>query len=219
MAATSAIDTPSRPGSGVYLPLAAATIIYQGTQVCVNSSGYAVSGADTAGLRAVGRAAETVDNTDGSAGDLSINVDVGVFRFDNSATAAVDADDIGKVCYVEDNQTVAETSTNLVKAGKVFDVDSDGVWVDTRGNLKPTASHEVVLGSLATLTGGAASEAVTVTGALSTDIVVASVTDNLSNNDLNLLEAKPSADTVTLLFNEDPGAGAKVSILVLRATT
>ena len=71
------------------------------------------------------------DNSAGSAGDLVALVKRGTFLYANSATAAVDADDKGKLCFVEDNQTVAETSTHNCKAGIVIDVTSEGVWVDT----------------------------------------------------------------------------------------
>lgn len=130
-AATFSIDTPERDGSIVSLPVAAATTIYAGTLVAVNSSGFAVPAADTAGLRVVGRSEEDVVNA-GSAGDVSVLVKRGIFRFANSATAAVDPDDVGKIALVEDNQTVAETATNAVKAGRIIAVETSGVWVDTR---------------------------------------------------------------------------------------
>lgn len=131
-AATAARNTDARPGDLVYLPLAAATVIYKGTIVARDAAGRAVPASDTAGLRVVGRAEETVDNSAGLADALSINILLGCYKLDNSGTAAVDADDIGKMAVVEDDQTVAETSTNLVCAGRITGVDSDGVWVDTR---------------------------------------------------------------------------------------
>lgn len=132
MPATASILTPERSGKVVCLPLAAAVKIFQGTLVALNAAGNAVPAADTAALRVIGRAEEEVDNSDGSAGDLKINVKRGVFRFANSGTAAVDADDKGKMAFVEDDATVAETSTNKIPAGRVIDVDSEGVWIDTR---------------------------------------------------------------------------------------
>lgn len=130
--ATAERNTDTRTGEFVYLPLAAATKIYQGTIVARDSAGRVVAASDTAGLRVIGIAEQTVDNSAGAAGDLSINVRLGVFKFENSATNAVDADDIGKMAVVEDNQVVAETSTNKVCAGRILAVDSDGVWIDTR---------------------------------------------------------------------------------------
>lgn len=132
MAATAARNTDARPGDLLSLPVAATTTIWAGTLVARDAAGRAVPASDTAGLRVVGRAEETIDNSAGAAGDLSISVRIGCFKFANSATEAVDADDVGKMAVVEDDQTVAETSTNKVSAGRITGVDSDGVWVDTR---------------------------------------------------------------------------------------
>lgn len=132
VAAVAARNTDTRPGDIVNLPLAADTVIYAGTLVARDANGRAVPASDTAGLRVVGRAEQTVDNTGGAAGALSIDIRLGCYKFTNSATNAVDADDIGKMAVVEDDQTVAETSTNKVCAGRIMGVESDGVWVDTR---------------------------------------------------------------------------------------
>lgn len=131
-AAAAPVNTPTRTGDIVYLPVAAATKIWQGSLVARDAAGRAVPASDTAGLRVVGRAEETVDNTAGAAGDLSINIRLGVFKYANSAANAVDADDVGKMAIVEDDMTVAETDTNLVCAGRILAVESDGVWIDTR---------------------------------------------------------------------------------------
>jgi hypothetical protein len=140
MAATAAIDTPERSGQVINLPLAAAAVIHAGTLVALDGDGNAIPAANTAGLRVIGRAEEDKDNSAGAAGARTINVKRGVFRFANSATAAVDADDRGKWCYVEDDSTVAETATNKCKAGIVVDVDADGVWIDTtRASLATSA--------------------------------------------------------------------------------
>jgi hypothetical protein len=132
MAATAPRNTDMRPGDLISLPLAAATTIWQGTLVARDAAGRAVPASDTAGLRVVGRAEETVDNSAGAADALNISIRLGCFKLANSATAAVDADDVGKMAVVEDDETVAETSNNGVSAGRITGVDSDGVWVDTR---------------------------------------------------------------------------------------
>lgn len=131
-AATSAIDTPEKAGIVLHYPVAAATLIPAGVLVAINVAGNAVNASDTAALRVIGRAEADADNSAGAAGDISVDIKRGVFRFANSADNAVDADDKGKPCFVEANNTVAETSTNKCKAGLVVDVDSDGVWVETR---------------------------------------------------------------------------------------
>jgi len=131
-AATAPIDTPERAGEFTSLPVAAATTIHAGTLVARTGTGHAVPAAATAGLTVVGRAEADADNSDGSAGDLAVRVKRGIFRFHNSGTAAVDADDAGKLCFVEDDNTVCETAAVRIPAGRVLEVESDGVWVDTR---------------------------------------------------------------------------------------
>ncbi len=129
--------TDERPGDIDYLPLAANTKIPAGALVATDANGRAVNAADaadTAGRRVVGRAEETVDNTGGGAGALSINVKRGVFKFLNSADDPVTAAHFDKLVFVEDNQTVAIDSDNFIGAGRCRGIDPDdgGVWVDTR---------------------------------------------------------------------------------------
>ena len=55
--------------------------------------------------------------------------------FGNStSTDAITLADVGSDCYIVDDQTVAKTngSGTRSRAGRVFDVDSEGVWVDFR---------------------------------------------------------------------------------------
>lgn len=145
-AATKEINTPERLGQVIAYPVAAATTIYAGTLVALDSSGDAVPAADTAGLRVIGLAQETVDNSAGIAGVLKVATKLGVFLLNNSATDALDANDKGKLCFVEDDNTVCEAGgTHKVKAGRVLDVVSDGVWVDT--HFAPVVPSSVTLGS------------------------------------------------------------------------
>lgn len=132
MAATANIDTPELSRSIFELPIAADTHVFAGTLAAADSAGRVVPAADSNGLRVLGRAEAEVDNRDGAAGALGVLIKQGIFRFNNSETNAVDPDDVGKVCFVEDDLTVAETSTHKVVAGRVVNVDDDGVWVDTR---------------------------------------------------------------------------------------
>lgn len=81
----------------------------------------------TAALVVVGRISATV------AGPGTCEVERGVFRYDNQADDAVTAADVGKSCYVVDDATVARTAgagAARPKAGTVYDVDGDGVWVE-----------------------------------------------------------------------------------------
>ncbi len=132
MALTSDRNTPRRDGELVTLPVAAAKLIYAGSLVARDSSGNATPGAAATTLLGAGRAEARADNSGGSAGDITVDVRKGVFRFGNSASAdAITRADIGASCYIADDQTVAKTSGSSTRsvAGTVFDVDSDGVWV------------------------------------------------------------------------------------------
>lgn len=134
-ALTAERNTIERSGRNLNLPAAAAVIIFAGALAARDGSGNATPGAVATTLRGVGRAKETVDNSGGSAGDLSVEIEKGVFRFGNSASTDLIAKaDIGNDCYIVDDQTVAKTSGTSTRsvAGKIFDVDSLGVWVDFR---------------------------------------------------------------------------------------
>jgi hypothetical protein len=111
---------------------AAAQLIYAGAIVCRNSSGYAAKGATATGMVGIGRAEERVDNSGGNAGDLKIRVRPGVYRYLNStSTDAITITEIGKPCYVVDDEKVAKTDGTGTRsiAGFVEDVDAQGVWV------------------------------------------------------------------------------------------
>jgi hypothetical protein len=95
----------------------AATKIYAGSLVCLNASGYAAPGADTANFKFVGVAQEYVDNSAGSAGDKTVRVRrKGIFYFGASGMAITD---VGTAVNVSDDQTVAKTTTNSIACGKI----------------------------------------------------------------------------------------------------
>lgn len=138
MPATTPYSAAQLPVGFLSLGVAAATVIYAGTLVAKNSSGYAVPASDTAGLIVLGRAVETVDNSAGLAAALNITVEPGVFQYTNSGTNAVTIAHIGQLCWVEDDTIVASVAgTDAIPAGRVLGVDGNGVWVDTRGNSGP----------------------------------------------------------------------------------
>ena len=125
--------TPERDGHEYSFGVAASTKIYAGALVALDSSGNATKGATATGLRGIGRAEEQVDNSGGSAGDKTIRVRSGTFRFANSSAGdALARGDIGATCYIVDDQTVAKTNGTNTRsaAGKVVGVESDGVWVE-----------------------------------------------------------------------------------------
>jgi hypothetical protein len=154
-AATADQDFNIRNGEITTLPLAAATKVFSRTLAAADSAGRVKPGADTAGLRIVGWFEHYQDNSAGSAGDLSVQVRRGIIKLNNSGSAAVDADDVGKLCYVEDDNTVAESNTNKVVAGTVVEVESDGVWVEV-GFASRVVPTQVTLASTNGTAGAAA---------------------------------------------------------------
>lgn len=113
-------------------PVKGAKKIYKGSLV-VLSGGYAEPGATATGLVAVGRAKETVDNSAGADGDLTVSVEEGVFKWANLGADAAAQANVGADVYVTDDQTVSKTdgSSTKSRAGILVQVDSDGVWVQT----------------------------------------------------------------------------------------
>lgn len=115
--------------------IAANVTIFEGAIVALSATGYATPGATATTLVADGVAVETVVNTGGSAGALKVTIKKGIFRFGNSAsTDAITRAEIGDDCWIVDDQTVAKTDggTTRSKAGRIMDVDAQGVWVEFR---------------------------------------------------------------------------------------
>ena len=111
---------------------AGVALIYAGALVMRNAAGFVTKGATATGSVGCGRAEERVDNSGGSAGDLDIRYRPGIFRFANSAAAdLIGITEIGKPCFVVDDQTVAKTDGTGTRslAGFVEGFDSLGVWV------------------------------------------------------------------------------------------
>jgi hypothetical protein len=132
-ALTAPRNTSTRLGNKVADPVAAATTIYAGSIVCLDASGNAVPGSTATTLKARGVAVQSVDNSAGVAGDLTIESLRDAAHFANSSGAdEVLRTHIGSNAYIVDDQTVAATdgtSTRSV-AGKIIDVDAAGVWIE-----------------------------------------------------------------------------------------
>jgi len=98
--------------------------IFAGSQVCIDSTGYAVPGSDTAGLRFVGISRGYADNIGGADGALSVEVwKRGSFEL---AASGMTNGNIGDSVFVVDDQTVglAATTTNDVTCGKISEYNS-----------------------------------------------------------------------------------------------
>jgi len=125
-------NTPMKDGELISVPVAANVKIYAGALVAASSTGLATPGAVATTLTYLGRAEEQVDNTGGAASAKSVLIRRGkAFKFKNYATDPVVQADMGKVCYIFDDEQVAHTDGTGARsaAGKVVGVETDGVWV------------------------------------------------------------------------------------------
>lgn len=114
------------------LPVAAGTMIFQGSLIA-SDAGLAVPASAKASLVVLGMAKYGADNRSGAAGDARVELERGVFAWDNDAAAPVTQAIIGKPCYAVDDQTVSSSSSANTRpqAGIVYQVDEAGVWVET----------------------------------------------------------------------------------------
>lgn len=135
MALSAAFDRKARATPGVLsgqLALKAKlnTQFYQGGLVVVDgTTGLAEPATAAASKFVAGIAEETVKSA--ASGDTFIKVRRSCFKFANKGGDAVTDALILRDCYVEDDSTVRATATNSSRAGKVIEVASDGVWVET----------------------------------------------------------------------------------------
>lgn len=126
------------PSRGTY-PIKANSRIFKGGQVGIDSAGRVMAAGLIAGgtLAGIGKASATYDNRTGSelggsAGAVDVEVEFGVFGWDSAADAdEITADDVGKVCYVVDDHTVALTNGTDTRAiaGYVTEVRDGKVYV------------------------------------------------------------------------------------------
>lgn len=119
------------------LPVKAKTFLWAGAIACIDA-GYIVPGATATGLIAVGIVWKTVDNRDfpgkpSTDGGKLVEIRQGTFECFNSTADPIGPADLGKIAYVEDDQTVAKTDGAGMRsrAGVILRVDPDAkmVWV------------------------------------------------------------------------------------------
>lgn len=128
--------TPFRANSEITLPVAASTNIFAGAMVAVivssTGAGNATRGATATNLLGVGVAIEQADNSAGAAGAILVKIRKGCWQFANSASGdLITTADIGANCFIVDDNTVAKTNGSSTRsvAGRVVNVDANGVWV------------------------------------------------------------------------------------------
>lgn len=125
-------NAPERVGNLRAGLVAANVRIFAGALLMRTATGHLAPGDEATGAIGVGRADIGANNTSGAAGAVSVDWRKGIFRFGNSAaTDLITIADIGKLCFIVDDCTVAKTdgSASRSPAGVVEDVDSSGVWV------------------------------------------------------------------------------------------
>lgn len=133
MSLSNARLTNARQRTMLNLSVAASALCYAGGLAMLDTGGNVKPGAVATRCKGLGRFVDTFDNSTGSAGDITADVEVGVFQYLNSSSTDLITDaDIGNPCFIVDDQTVARTSNNGTRsiAGIIADVDGDGVWVD-----------------------------------------------------------------------------------------
>lgn len=124
-------NTPLRLGDTRTSPVAANVQIFAGALLMRDASGNVTPGAVATGALGVGRAEAAVNNTGGSAGDVTVTWRRGVFLARNHGADALAAGDEDALCYFVDDETVAASDGGGArsKAGIVDEVTAQGVWV------------------------------------------------------------------------------------------
>lgn len=118
------------------LPVKAGARIFLNAITCTDANGFAVPGANTAGLRAQGVAWKSFDNTNGADGTLGDTFNAfGAVRFvevdtqgewEFSFTGAVPKP--GDNAFIVDDNTVATVTSNSILLGKFTRPGSPGKW-------------------------------------------------------------------------------------------
>lgn len=129
-------------------PIAASTTIYQGTAVYLTAAGFADDDTATGVNGFVGIAKETVDNSTGAAGDLTIEVYAeGDFALPFTGMAQTN---VGNVVYGEDNYTFGVSiSSASVPIGRIVRFISATECIVS---ISPTGDGALPIAALTTIT-------------------------------------------------------------------
>jgi hypothetical protein len=145
--------------------LGVAEVFAGGLAAVSNDTGLVYPATSSTNLFVIGVFDKSVDNTASAAGYSATRrcvVKQGIFAFSNGATnspAKVTQTDVGKICYVVDDQTVSTATNNYaVAAGTVVYLEPGGatVWVDV-GKLWGSSIQSATLPSLPKSASGLAS--------------------------------------------------------------
>lgn len=125
-------QTPRRDLGLICVAVAANAIVRAGYIAVVNKAGYAIEGAKAKELTYLGVFDETIDNTGGIDGAVTVMVRTHhAFLLDNDVSDPVTQASIGKKCYISTSTSVSATSATDTKseAGIVLEINENGVWV------------------------------------------------------------------------------------------
>ena len=122
-AATAAIAISRRQGTTRQFPVKGSSKVFEGTFACLTTGGYLRAGAAANVTdKVVGLAAADVDNSTGADGDLSLDVEFGIFEVKYTGTAPTRADVAKRApLYLSDDNTVTLDASNTPPvAGALF---------------------------------------------------------------------------------------------------
>lgn len=104
-----------------------------------------------------------------------------------------------------------------ISTGNGFSVKDETTGVTSKViNQDGTIAASSLNAVLYTTTGGAAAEAITVTGVTATDIPLVTLVDQ-GTNTVTVVTSAVTADTLTVTFSADPGADAVISYAIIKA--
>lgn len=111
--------------------VAANAVIYLGAIIAKNAAGYVVAATDAAAVQIIGIAQQKVDNTGGANGAKTVKYATGIEAELVNASGAITVANLGRGCYVADDQSVTTraVSVNKVYVGVVQEFTTTLVWV------------------------------------------------------------------------------------------
>ena len=100
-----------------------------GNRPVLLAAGLAIAVTDNNSALCAGVATMLADNTNGADSAISVEVDTGEHKF---VSADITKADVGSDAYFVDdlNVSIDSDTDSRAKAGKITQVDSDGVWVE-----------------------------------------------------------------------------------------
>ena len=142
-----------------------------------------------------------VGNSSGVATDVAMSGDVAI---SNTGATTIQA------LAVETGMLAADAVTNAKLGDDAVSLENLDSGI--------TPSHIVVYAGQPTTAGGAAAEAITVTGAAATDLAFVQMVDDGTNN-VTIVNAVVTLNTLTVTFSADPGNDAVINYQIIRAAS